>query len=510
VSFPAASGEIVNDIEGLAPKSITFGAEIGDIVISGNPISDIWAVTNLSTTANVTFTSPVAYADGKIIEVFHAGRYNNAQYNNANGAFVHETGLVVFAGGVTGHEVRSYDSLGNAAKTGSHNIYAGHYTRTNSTLYVNANGYNNETEYGYRPAIYHNSSLTVKNAGQTQHLYIGEGGAFTTGVAHVSAKGHRLCCTVLGEYVVTSCVTNSGTGDKYAFYQRPAGKPPVFKIEKIYTTATENWLYLGSSNAASDSTFYIGSGGFVWSSASAKGAICLGDDHSGTATTLRPWYSDFTICARGDSTKSLVVRRKAIFCTDDEQGVPRTITLDGKICFVNTDEQIVSGHGTFRVNSTPDSSSVAAPVRVIDSATLAFGPGASLGTGSVTIEKGGMLKAAESGEGTLAGTVGFSMGSRLGFNFTSIDASPVLTFAAKPDIAGKTVFVSVTAENGISPRKFDGRWLLVGGGQLDGCSPEDFILEECPSWVDARSPFGIEDGNLYLNVKKTGFSLSVR
>ena len=376
--FPAPSGVITNDIAGLTPVSITFGREIPDVTIAGEALAGLHAVTNLSTTANVTFTAPVFYADGKIIEVFHAGRYSNAEYNNANGAFVHETGLVVFAGGVTGHDVRSYDSIGNAAKTGSHNIYAGHYTRTNSALYVNANGYNNETEYGYRPAIYHNSSLTVKNAGQTMHLYMGEGGAFTTGVAHVSASGQRLSCTILGEYVVTSCVTNSGTGDKYAFFRRPAGKPPVFKIEKIYTTATANWFMLGSQGAASDSTFYIGSGGFQWSSPSAVGSVGLGDDHSGTVTTLRPWYSDFTIADRGDTTKSLAVRRKAIFCTDDEQGVARKITLDGKIYFVNAEEQTVSGHGTFRVNSTPDASSVAAPVKIIDSATLEFGPGASL------------------------------------------------------------------------------------------------------------------------------------
>ena len=172
--FPSASGTLVNDISGFAARSMTFGAGIGDVTVSGKAISGVLAITNLSTTANATFTAPVAYAAGKTIEVYHGARYDN------NSVTISSTGMVIFEGGVSGE-----DTMDNAS--GAHNIYAGHWTRTSSSAWSYASSRGGD----YRHIIYDGSSLTVGSAGYTKELSISDGGAFTaaTGSAHSSASG---------------------------------------------------------------------------------------------------------------------------------------------------------------------------------------------------------------------------------------------------------------------------------------------------------------------------------
>ena len=78
------------------------------------------------------------------------------------------------------------------------------------------------------------------------------------------------------------------------------------------------------------------------------------------------------------------------FCTDDENSVGRTITIDAKTQARYSPAITVSGTGTLQVNSTCDNRNEPT-VTVTDTATLAFGAGASLGTGAITFGAGTKL-----------------------------------------------------------------------------------------------------------------------
>ena len=94
-------------------------------------------------------------------------------------------------------------------------------------------------------------------------------------------------------------------------------------------------------------------------------------------------------------------------------------------------------------------------------------------------------------------------GAILSFNFTSSEASPKFVFSNTATASG-TVKVKVSAADGVFPRKLDRRWLIA-----EGVSGEFELDEETkPIWADGVSLD--EDGNLYLDVKAPGLTLSVR
>ena len=505
VYFPSASGEIKNDITGFAPKSITFGTEIGDIVISDNPISDVWAVTNLSTTANVTFTAPVAYADGKTMYVYHGG-----QYNNSNGTFSKTTGMVIFEGGVTGHEIMNNNG------SGPHNIYAGHYVRTNSTNYTNT-----RTASNWRCVVFDNSSLTVENSGDISQILIGNGGAFTTATATVGAS---LYLSNRGEYVVTGNATRNSKNEANACYNYTATwvaatVGAVIKVGGFTVKGGGSFgLTGGTKNNALSLTndWYIGEGGLNTTSGSASFFFTR---NAGDLVRIHPWRSDFAIS--GGSTTAFDIYPGAgglnggsiAFITDDENGDPRTITMNANAKFgcraavSNACSLTVGGSGTLKWNST--GSDFYGPTRVTDTATFAFAPGARLGAGPITVERGAALGVSGAGSVSLGNDVDFAFGSRLAFNFTSLDEAPCMAFANEPDLSNKSIFLSVTADDGVVPRSMTGKW-CIATGLADSLTRDDFIIAEVPTWVDSASPISIEDGKLYLNVKQPGFSLSIR
>ena len=497
VYFPSASGEIENDIQGFAPASITFGNGIGNMTISGNAISDVWAVTNLSTTANVTFTAPVEYAAGKKIVTYHA-----ATYNNTTGTMPVTTGMVIFEGGVTGEE-----EMFNT--TGSRNIYAGHYNRTTDAVFT-ATTYKNGSDTGIRKVIFDNSSLTAKTAGSTGELYIGDGSAFTAAVQTISG---RICTANRGEYVVTGVLTNN-TADMVGIYvdanYTKLNDGAVFKIRNL---VSNGYFCLGGNNAYSlTNDWYIGEGGLNMAGSSQY----FYTRNAGDLARIHPWKSDFAINGGSSNYDFYLASTKLsggsiAFITDDEDGVPRTITMNAKFAcraaVSNACSLTVGGSGTLRWNST--GSDFYGPTRVTDTATFAFVPGARLGAGPITVERGAALGVSGAGSVNLGNDVDFAFGSRLAFNFTSLDEAPCMAFANEPDLSNKSIFLSVTADEGVVPRSMTGKW-CIATGLAAGLTRDDFIIAEVPTWVDSASPISIEDGKLYLNVKKPGLSLTIR
>jgi hypothetical protein len=246
--------------------------------------------------------------------------------------------------------------------------------------------------------------------------------------------------------------------------------------------------------------FYIGAGGLFFSDYSGTPCFSFGRDSNGNTETVRPWYSDFTIGDRSGGNYSLVFHRNVELCTDDENGTGRTITIDARTRGNGSSVAIaVSGSGMVKVNKACNNYTQPT-VTVTNTATLAFKPGAGLGESAMTVNSGATLAIPESGTVTL-GAVTLKNGAILSFHFTSADEPPKFEFSTAATANG-TMNVKVSAASGVFPRKLDGKWLIatnVSGGT--------FTLVDAPIWAEGVS---VENGNLYLNVKAPGLSLSVR
>jgi hypothetical protein len=278
----------------------------------------------------------------------------------------------------------------------------------------------------------------------------------------------------------------------------------TFKFEAVANSMSGNWFYLGDATEAGNHIFYIGAGGMKFANASGTSRFAIGRNYAGNTETVRPWYSDFTIADRSDGDYSLVLQRNVIFCTDDENGTGRTITIDAKTRgngATGTLNFTVSGTGKVKVNSASDVN-IQPVVTVTNTATLAIKPGAGLGESAMTVNTGATLAVEESADVTISGATDLKDGAVLSFNFTSIDAAPKFVFSNTATASG-TVTVKVSAATGVFPRKLDRRWLIA-----EGVSGEFELDEETkPIWADGVS---VEGSNLYLDVKAPGLTLSVK
>ena len=278
---------------------------------------------------------------------------------------------------------------------------------------------------------------------------------------------------------------------------------------------TGNWFYLGDGSAAGSHVFYIGEGGLNFSGLSAKGSYCIGRNNSGNSETIRPWYSDFTIADRGNDTYCFIMMRNVEFCTDDESGTGRTITLDAiTMAYDSTTAITVSGKGTLKVNkacqTNPDKVNPEPTVAVTDTATLAFKPGASLTTSNITVNAGATLAVAESGTLGFCGKLALMDNACLGFNYTS-PAAPVLDLTGK-DVtfgAGETtnVVIKISAENGARAKYNGGRNVLTAGQKFEGVNVS---LYKGPGKAKWAADVKVEDGEIVLYVKSVGLRLFVQ
>jgi len=235
---------------------------------------------------------------------------------------------------------------------------------------------------------------------------------------------------------------------------------------------TDNWFYFADANQASKNVFYIGEGGLNFLNASGSGAYCFGRNSSGNVVTIRPWYSDFTIADKGVGDFGLELMRDVVFCTDDESGTSRTITIDAVTRAANSPRITVSGAGKLQVNMAASNTNPPEVV-VTNSATLAFKPDASLGNGATTIHSGATLAVSESGTVTHGGALTLADGAVLGFNFTEKKVAPVLDLTDKTVTlpVNGTVYVNVSSSEGIRPAFYgNGKCTLTSGGKFTGAN----------------------------------------
>ena len=472
-----------------SPDVIIIPEGSADVTFSGDAaLTGLKAITNLSSSV-CTFEVPVAFADE--IDVYQTGCY----YLNSSGDSVEQAGgRVSFLSGVTG----------SSFAEGSARMLDGAYYLPATAVWRA-----NEADaglWGLRDAT--RSSLTIIGSSyevpgttDTSLLLIGANAAFTTGVVRTS---NRLSYRVFGEYVVTNEVEITLTKG-IAIAQRREG---TYKFEKFTLRDNGtgyNFSIANSTGKASYKSVYIGAGGInVNGTAGTTTAILCGDTSS-DSTHLYPWHSDYAINGKGGSTRDLIIFRATNLYTDDENGVARTVTLNG-VADVRA-ALTVKGSGRFQVNSNGmnGEGDRIGDITVTDSATLAFASGADLGVGAVTVGANATMEVA-SGAHTFEGGLTLNDGATLAFNFTKRTIVPQIAIAA-----GKVLTVKGAVKVKIP---VDSKWPTGGEKLLTTCGGFDSenvtvqLAAGAPKWVRGLSVN--EDGNIVLDVKPMGTKVIVR
>ena len=324
-------------------------------------------------------------------------------------------------------------------------------------------------------------TLCVGEVENRQLLAVGAGATVVIGDQLTLAKNESLCDQNNGTLVVSNLLLKAENGDRYVTTNQTASSSGVFKFNAVTNSMTDNWLYLADKNSVATNEFYIGEGGLNFLNASGTAGYCLGRNSTGNSTTIRPWYSNFTIADRGNGNHSLMLTRNVTFCTDDESGTGRIITIEAQTRSQYSPAITVSGTGTLQVNSTCDNRNEPT-VTVTDSATLAFGAGATLGTGAITLGNGTKL--------TLTAT-----------NSTFTALSNTLNLP--------------TGENEVATIRIDGTRLRSGDNQeiatvASGTTANVTLDPASAVLYGHKGTLRVEDGNLILSIKSTGLMVIFR
>ena len=324
-------------------------------------------------------------------------------------------------------------------------------------------------------------TLYVNEVVNRQLLAVGAGATVVIGDRLTLAKGESLCDQNNGTLVVSNLLLKAESGDRYVTTNQTTSSSGVFKFDTVTNAMTGNWFFMVDHHAVNPYEFYIGAGGLNFQDASGTAGYAIGRNDSGNSTTtIRPWYSDFTIADRGSGSRSLILLHDITFCTDDESGVGRTITIDANTRGHRNPVITVSGSGTLKVNGTCDNSNEPT-VTVTDTATLAFGADASLGTGDITLGAGT----------TLALTA----------------TSSTYTFANTLNLP--------TGENEVATIRIDGTRLCSGDQEIATVGNEattaNVALDPASLALNGRKgSLRVEDGKLILKVIPSGLMLIFR
>ena len=324
-------------------------------------------------------------------------------------------------------------------------------------------------------------TLCVGEVVNRQLLVVGSGATVVIGDQLTLAKGESLCDQNNGTLVVSNLLLKAESGDRFVTEHQAASSSGIFKFDAVTNSMTDNWFYLADKSSAATYEFYIGAGGLNFKDASGSASYCLGHNRTGISTTIRPWYSDFTIADKGAGDYSLVLLKDVTFCTHDENGVGRTITIDAKTRARYSPKITVSGSGTLRVNN--GNVNLEQPtVTVTGTATLAFGAGASLGTGAITL-------GAE---------------TKLVLTATSREFSPIANTLNLP-----------TGENEVATIRIDGTHLKSGDHEIatvgNAATTDNVTLDmTSAALAGRRASLKVDEGKLLLNIKSAGTIFIVR
>lgn len=482
-----------------APAAITFLAGSAAVTIDGD-FTTLTSVTNNST-VNQTFAGFVDFGEGNI-DVTLAAKLSDKTVAG---------GGVVFAGGVKGNDIVN------------HTILSGHYELTKTGDFTATTGEND------RIVINDNSSLSVKNAGDTKELYICEGATFNVGHVTNAATGWNEGINRLWRWSKGSCVVTNFTathasgcfrlgGDTSSSANAAANANAVLKIGTLTLNGNGAVALHGSglNNGGSTLTTFVGQGGVNIASGKTGYYLVVSKLHK---TTLRPWNSDYTFGRGSNADYDFLLGYHGTFPddsdnanynninftlnTDDEAGVPRTITMDARIKMTKDTSSItVSGHGTNVVTSA--SPLMTGTYAVMNTATVVLKNGAGFANGTVSVGPTATLAVGESAT-VNPGNLTLADGAALAFNWTEPAIAPVLDLTGKTVTVNGAVKVKVSAAEGIK-RPDGGAIVLTSGGGFAGKTVE--LADDKPKWAKSVSVNG--DGNIVVDIKPKGMMLLFR
>ena len=444
--FTESSKTLQNDIDDLTVRSIVFNGDCASLTISGKQIS--MAGGGITNELNIvqTFTAPVAFPDDVGISAKQNILMNNNTLNN-------EAGRIVFTGGVRGMQ--------NAAVL-DNRVFCGHWRFMASTVGMN-------TATDKRTTIYKNSSLEANTLEGTQALYVMSGAAVTAAVINVT--GACLATYNYGEIVVTNTLSfPASTKELYTTYDGHVSTARV-KARKLVLSGGWNASLGTPSNEAIVSTvdWYLGEDGM-----NVTGSSHFFMHHNGDVLRIHPWKCDTAINqATGSATKTTLQMNKTgslEFYTDDEDGVARTISLNGIVSSVAGAVTYVKGAGT-----------------------LSLGKSQRL-AGGVSVVGTAQLKVAKSGTVSLGGDLTLADGATLGFALNGDNDTTLAIESGKTLTVNGTVAVKFAEGSVFAPDK---AYTLVSGANLAEGDEAKFALPE-----GNRGTLSVVEGNLVYTAPK--------
>ena len=471
--FVSAPATVENDIDDLSVASITFAPACPSMTITGKKVT----IANAGVIENQgdvpqTFTSPVMFPGG--INAKHKIYMNNL-------TLVNEGGRLVFAGGVTCPQWNvSYDNR----------MMCGHWNCTNTSIGVS--GATNP-----RTTVYKNSSLVARELTGSQGLYIMQGAAVTNETMTVNSA--CVLSANAGELVVNGPINFPATSaDKWTFSNRVGQEVPRFKARSLTLSGSFNAAlgYAATASASAPVDWYLGEGGM-----NVRGTQHFFMHHTGDVLNIRPWKCDTAINAPtgGNEYNVLQMNKSGIalnFFTDDEDGVARTITLNGTIWAAAGGTVTAKGSGTVAVKINQQ---FTANLSVSDTATYAIDAGCTNGIGTVTVGATATLKSVGAGRAGVGGLT-LADGATLAFEFTDKAVAPVLASATSATI---TSTVNVKIVDGLRPK--GGAYILTSGADF---TDKTVNLVDKPKWV--KSVEVDEGGNLVLTAIPKGCMIIVK
>lgn len=351
-----------------APSSITFAPGSAPVTINGRDLTGIEAVTNLSFVSH-TMNAKVYFAGD--IQVSQPAKGNVDDLAKAH---------VTFAGGAYANEGFAIESSGTT-QVYSRCVF-GEYFLANDAAHPWTASQSAGTT---RVALGENAVLHVPYGSNIGTIYVSTGAKVEAGA--VTLSNSRVAYRNNGEIVIDS-LKITGSADVCVTYGQGAS-PSVFKFASVTNSLSGTYRFrLHDANNDARHEFYIGKDGLNFSGTT--GQYIIGRDTTTNYETIRPWNDDFTIAGKGDNI-GIFLLGNIEFCTDDENGTGRTITMDAKTVVRPNTALTVSGSGTLTVNNTyyQDISGTLKAITLKDSATLEYATAtASLGTGAITLGAG--------------------------------------------------------------------------------------------------------------------------
>ena len=478
-----------------APGAIVFTANAGSkITLTGDyGVEGVAAVTNESSDVSHEIAFPVHFAGDIQVKQAAGGTWSESALTAAH---------VTFSGGAYAAEGYGIESSGTSPVY-SRYMYGRYFLGSTEAAPWTATASGNG-----RVAVGADSSLEIPYAEKPTELSLYSNAAVTAGVVKV-VTGARLCAHNYGEYVVAGHVEAAGGGSldhsSTGWSNNQNNAPCVFKLNCVSNTINSSsyaFFFTQRGSNGNNGLYYIGEGGIVFANTDGKyGYYGIGreDDTSGRQT-LRPWRGDFTLGKNVNrDTWDCAIYGNVTFCTDNEVGEGKTITMEMRPNFAANSTFTVSGAGTLLVKSVPNNAGQPA-VTVTDTATLAFANNCKLvtsATGSMTVNGGATLKVAGSGSVPVECPLTLDDGAILEFSISGTEQS---TFALSSTLtANGTVVIALSQD---SVPAVGASYTLVSGAELTDASA--FKLA-----ANTPGTLSVENGELVYNAPKY-FYIKVR